>query len=98
MPMPPYVVRCYEAGCSNEAVYKIAAQWSDGVTRELKTYGLTCEKCLPAWFRRSLAKQSACRRAANEVLEAPGIYHLRRGQRDMQLERLPELEERFRQS
>jgi hypothetical protein len=93
--MPAYPVLCYEPGCGRPAEYKIAARWSDGITSELKTYGLTCEECLPAWFRRSLAKQRACRRAANEVLEPPGIYRLVKGQHDTQLQRLPDLEMRL---
>jgi hypothetical protein len=92
MPMPPYTVRCYERGCPNEAVYKIAARWSDGITSELKTYGLTCAKCLSAWFYRSVARQKACRRATNEILDSPGIYRLERGQRDVQLQRQEALE------
>ncbi len=92
MPMPPYTIRCYEPGCPHEAAYKIAARWSDGITAELKTYGLTCEQCLPRWFRISLAKQAACRRAKNETLETPGIYRMARGRRDVALERLLELE------
>jgi hypothetical protein len=92
MPMPPYTIRCYEPQCPDEAVYKIAARWSDGLTQDLKTYGLTCARCLPHWFRRSLEKQRACRRAKNETLEPPGIYRLAHGRRDVQLQRLPELE------
>ncbi len=92
MPMPPYIVYCYEAGCKEPATYKIAARWSDGITGELKTYGLTCERHLPAWFQRSLQKQAACRRAKNEVLDPPGIYRHERGRRDVQLDRLTELE------
>jgi hypothetical protein len=39
----------YRAGCSTPrcetpAVYKIAANWSDGSSRELKNYGLACEQ------------------------------------------------------
>ncbi len=30
-------------GCRAPAVYKIAATWSDGSSRELKNYGLACE-------------------------------------------------------
>jgi hypothetical protein len=92
MPMPPYPVLCYEPQCGQPALYKIAARWSDGLTGELKTYGLTCERCLPAWFRRSQEKQQACRRAANEVLEPPGIYRLQKARHDMELERLVDLE------
>jgi hypothetical protein len=94
--MPPYTIRCYEPNCPGEAVYKIAARWSDGITAELKTYGLTCETHLPGWFQRSLAKQASCRRAKNEILDPPGVYRMARGKRDVQLERLPDVETRLR--
>jgi hypothetical protein len=64
----------------------------DGVTEELKTYSLCCEECLPDLFRRGRERQAVCRTAPGEVLEPPGIYRMRRGRRDVQLERLPELE------
>src|SRR6516162_3367265 len=95
MPMPPYAVLCYTKGCGQKAVYKIAAQWSDGQTGELKTYALSCAGCLPQWFTASRAKQAACRLAPGEVLEPPGIYHLERGRRDSRLQRLPELEQQL---
>jgi hypothetical protein len=93
MSMPSYPVLCYTHGCDQPAAYKIAARWSDGVTRELKTYGLACEKCLPAWFQRARERHPACRRAAGESLDLPGIYRMLPGQRDQQLERLPEIEQ-----
>lgn len=95
MPMPPYPVHCYRRGCSRLAVYKIAGRWSDGVTAELKTYALSCDECLPEWFRLSRQKQAACRLAPGETLEPPGIYRMQQGQRDKQLQRLPELEEQL---
>lgn len=92
MPMPPYPVLCYTAGCSKTAAYKIAAQWSDGVTSELKTYGLACAECLPAWLGRALQRHAACRRAPGEMLDVPGIYRIQRGDRDQQLKRMSEME------
>ncbi len=92
MPMPPYPIYCYRPGCGQLAVYKIAARWSDGVTQELKTYALSCAQCLPEWFRRSREKQKACRLAAGETLEPPGIYTLERGRRDSEIQRLRDLE------
>jgi hypothetical protein len=92
MPMSPYPVLCYRRGCGKPARFKIAACWSDGVTSELKTYALTCEECLPEWFRTSCEKQAACRLAPGEILEAPGIYLLERGSRDTELQRLRDLE------
>lgn len=90
--MPPYPLICYQKGCGQSAVYKIAARWSDGITSELKTYGLSCADCLPEWFQRSRKKQAACRTVAGETLERPGIYKIARGQRDKKLERLSDLE------
>jgi hypothetical protein len=91
--MPPYLVCCYR--CGEPARYKIAAAWSDGVTRELKTYGLACETCLAEWFRRSRERHAACRLAPGETLEKPGIYEVARGNRDRELTRRTELEERL---
>jgi hypothetical protein len=93
MPMPPYPILCYTRGCGRAARYKIAARWSDGATQELKTYALTCAKCLGESFRRSRQKQAACRLAPGETLEAPGIYELAHGRRDQQLQRRPDLEQ-----
>src|SRR4051812_35829993 len=95
MKMRPYVVTCSQRGCTRPAVYKIAARWSDGVTRELKTYGLSCEACLGEQFARSKVKQLACRLAPGETLESPGIYDLTRGQRDPHLARRADLEQRL---
>jgi hypothetical protein len=95
MPMPPYPITCYTRGCGKPGLYKIAAQWSDGVTQELKTYALCCADCLPALFARSRQKQAACRLAPGETLAAPGIFSLERGRRDTQINRLLELEEQL---
>jgi hypothetical protein len=95
MPMPPYPVLCYTPGCAQPAAYKIAARWSDGITSELKTYGLTCASCLPDWYRRARERRGACRLAPGETLDAPAIFRLERGQRDQQLQRLTDLEKQL---
>jgi hypothetical protein len=92
MPMPPYPLRCSRPGCDREALYKIAARWSDGVTQELKTYALACADCLPALLERSRAKQAGCRLAPGEALDVPGAYELARGRRDRELARRADLE------
>ena len=92
MPMPAYQLYCYTKDCKHPAVYKIAAQWSDGKVGELKTYGLCCEPCLPLWFQRGRARQQACHLTPGETLEPPGIYLLQHGERDQTLKRLPDLE------
>ena len=95
MPMAPYPLICYGPGCGRPAGHKIAARWSDGLTRELKTYALSCEGCLREQFRQALVKRSACRLAAGESLDQPGIFALARGRRDCDLERRTDLEDKF---
>ncbi|MGL4550901.1 MAG: hypothetical protein ACRC33_06910 [Gemmataceae bacterium] len=87
--MPPYVVRC---GCGAPARFKVAAAWSDGVTRELKTYGLCCAACLAGLTGRARARQASCRLTPGETLEAPAVYELSSGCRDAKLTRRPDLE------
>jgi hypothetical protein len=95
MSMPAYTVLCYTPGCGRPAEYKVAARWSDGVTRELKTYGLACEACLTDWFRRAKERHAKCSLASGETLQEPGIYRLRRRTRDQELERLEQREREF---
>jgi hypothetical protein len=92
MPMSPYPVVCYTAGCGAPAVYKVAARWNDGTTHELKTYALTCAACLARQFALAVAKRAACRLTAGETLDAPGVYDLVRGTRDRTLTRRTDLE------
>jgi hypothetical protein len=92
MPMPPYPVICYAAGCTNPAAFKIAARWSDGVTHELKTYYLACPGCLSKLYASAVTKRAACRLAPGETLEKPGVYELNRGERDKALKRRTDLE------
>ena len=91
--MSPYPIYCYQPGCTRLAAYKIAGRWSDGVTEELKTYALSCPDCLADWLAHGRARQAACRLAAGETLEPPGVYELARGRRDRQLTRRQDLEE-----
>jgi hypothetical protein len=97
MKMRPYPLICYHPGCGQPAAFKIAARWSDGVTEELKTYGLSCENCLARQYQGSRAKQAACRLAAGESLDVPGVFELTRGRRDHQLVRRVDLEEQLGQ-
>lgn len=90
--MKPYPVKCYGPGCGHLAAYKVAACWSDGTTRELKTYALACPDCLSNLFDAAEAKRAACRLAPGETLEPAGIYELHRGDRDRVLKRCPDLE------
>ncbi len=92
MPMSPYPVRCYAAGCDGPATFKVAARWSDGVTHELKTYSLACSECLPELFADAVRRRAACRLTVGETADEVGVYDLTRGERDKELRRRPELE------
>jgi hypothetical protein len=83
---------CYAKECSNEAAFKIAARWSDGVTKELKTYFLSCAGCLAALYHAAKVKKAACRLAAGETLGEPEVFEITRGRRDRDLARRAELE------
>lgn len=87
-----YLVLCEGPQCRQPAVYKIAARWSDGQTSELKTYGLTCAKCLAEILQASIKRQLTARTLPGEIGERPGIYRLHGGDRDRDLVRMEELE------
>jgi len=90
--MPPYPVLCHAPGCGASARFKIAARWSDGVTRELKTYSLACPVCVSELLAAARRKQVACRLAPGEALDPPGVFEMAAGARDRELTRRPDLE------
>ena len=90
--MPSYPVTCSRAECAAPAQFKIAAAWSDGTTRELKTYSLSCAACLHDQFLAAGRKQRICRLTPGETLEASGIYELTPGAGDRGLVRRRDLE------
>ncbi|NBO92382.1 MAG: hypothetical protein EBV06_08750 [Planctomycetia bacterium] len=87
--MPRYIVRC---GCGEVAQFKIAAVWSDGITQELKTYGLCCASCLCRQLQRARTRRAACRLSPGETLDEPAVFELSTGCRDTHLIRRPDLE------
>jgi hypothetical protein len=89
--MSHYPVLCTR-GCQQLAQFKIAAQWSDGITTELKTYALACATCLADALEHAKQQQAACRLAPGETLSTPGVYEMRRGERDRTLTRRTDLE------
>ena len=67
-----YPVAC--TSCPAAARYKIAAVWTDGLKHELKTYFLSCERCLAGHFAQAKAKHAACALTEGESLLAPAVY------------------------
>jgi hypothetical protein len=66
----PLLCQC----CGGPAALKIASEWSDGQTRELKTYSICCEACLPKELASAKVRQGQCRVSPGESLGAPGVY------------------------
>ncbi len=94
--MSTTVVRCNHQGCQEQAAYKIAAAWSDGVYAELKSYGYACQDHLGPVYREAQARKQTSPTAPNETVEDLGIYKYEQGKRDRQLQRLWGLEENYR--
>jgi len=76
MPLTDYAVRCTTRECPREASFKVASQWSDGLTAELKTYALCCYECVPARFAEAQGKQAACSLSPGETLAPPEVFAL----------------------
>jgi hypothetical protein len=92
MPMPSYPVICYGEDCLEKATYKIAARWSDGLTSELKTYGMSCATCLKTLFLDARRRRDLCRLAPGELLDQPRIYLYSAELRDRDREPMTDLE------
>ncbi|MFO0937105.1 MAG: hypothetical protein U0798_11385 [Gemmataceae bacterium] len=73
MPMPPYPVFCQSPECGNLATHKVASEWSDVVTSELKTYALCCESCVPHWLEIARDRQRVCHLTDGESLGIPKV-------------------------
>jgi hypothetical protein len=103
MTIPTYPVYCYQVdsetkvACRELATFKIAARWSDGQTDELKTYYLSCEKCLSRLYQLALAKQVTCPLAQGETLDKPTIFERPKTPGESHLNPRPDLEEQFGQ-
>jgi hypothetical protein len=80
-----YRPSCSARECDRPAVYKIAATWSDGSSRELKTYGLACEAHLQSCLAAARGRHIALGLADGESVGPIEIYELRPGCRDAEL-------------
>jgi len=79
---------CSAVGCNQAAVYKIAATWSDGTSRELKTYGLACEAHRVSQLHVARLRHAGLRLSEGETVGPVELYLLLSGCRDAQLSRL----------
>jgi hypothetical protein len=79
---------CSRPGCDRPAVYKIAASWSDGSSRELKNYGLACDQHRDQELAAAQGRHEVLRRGDDETVAPVELYRLISGCRDRDLEPL----------
>jgi len=86
-PSRPFRYRqpCSASRCVEPAVYKIAATWSDGSSRELKNYGLTCEVHRDSHLAAARRNHQGLRLSDGETVGPVEVYVLRPGCRDAEL-------------
>jgi hypothetical protein len=85
-----YQPTCSASNCTNPAVYKVAAPWSNGTSRELKNYGLACEAHRDSQLALAQMHRKDLKLAEGETVGQVGLYQVVPGRRDAELPRLPE--------
>lgn len=85
-----YQPKCSAAHCDQTAIYKVAAPWSNGTSRELKNYGLACEAHRDSQLALAQLHRQGLKLAEGETVGQVGLYQLVPGKRDVELPRLPD--------
>jgi hypothetical protein len=85
-----YQPTCSASNCNNPAVYKVAAPWSNGTSRELKNYGLACEAHRDSQLALAQMHRKDLKLADGETVGQVGLYQVVPGRRDAELPRLPD--------
>ena len=80
-----YRPRCSQEGCDQPAAFKVGAVWSDGTSRELKNYGLTCAAHRGLQLDRARRNRDGLRLADGETVGPVALFVLDRGRRDTEL-------------
>jgi hypothetical protein len=83
-----YEPKCSTNDCDQPAIYKVAATWSSGTSRELKNYGLTCEAHREAQLARAREQRAALKTAEGESVGDVSLFRLVPGHRDAELSRV----------
>jgi hypothetical protein len=76
---------CSAVHCEAPALYKIAASWSDGSSRELKNYGLACETHRDSQLAVARRHHEGITLSDGETVGPVELYPLRPGSRDAEL-------------
>jgi hypothetical protein len=80
-----YRPSCSALHCERPAVYKLAATWSDGSSRELKNYGLACEAHRDSQLELARRHHQRLRLCEDETVGPVEVFILRAGCRDAEL-------------
>lgn len=80
-----YKPMCSNRGCSEPAVYKVGAIWSDATSREIKNYGLSCERHRQTQLERAQQHRDGLRLADGETVGPVSLFVLASGRRDSEL-------------
>jgi hypothetical protein len=87
-PVFRYSPCCTAPGCVQPPLYKIAAPWSDGVSHELKNYGLACEAHKRSQLELARQHHRNLKLAEGETVGPVDLYLLQSGRRDAELSRV----------
>ena len=77
-----YASKCSTPGCGLVARYKIAAAWTSGTIRELKNYGLACDRHRDDLLGRARLHREGLSMAIGEAVGPVEFYLLESGGRD----------------
>ena len=77
--------KCSHPSCDQPALFKVGAVWSDGTSRELKNYGLTCETHRQSQLERARHNRDGLRLAEGESVGPVALFVLEPGCRDTEL-------------
>lgn len=85
-----YRPMCSAAGCTETAVYKVGAPWSDGTRRELKNYGLACRTHCDPQLERARVNRNGLKLEPGETMGYVRLFHLDPDRRDTDLQSVGE--------
>ena len=85
-----YQPRCSQPGCDRPAIYKVAAPWTNGTIRELKTYAMACDAHRAALLARGRSHREGLPLAEGESVGRVGLYQLLPGVLDADLREAPD--------
>ncbi|WP_165064161.1 hypothetical protein [Paludisphaera rhizosphaerae] len=81
---------CSAVGCTETAVYKVGAPWSDGTRRELKNYGLACPAHCDPQLERARINRNGLKLEPGETMGDVRLFLLDPDRRDTDLQSVGE--------